>query len=150
MMNQEIIALLKGEEARIILDPVPDYVIPATVSFVAADAEFAPKWVELTNERTRLMFRIKLKINPQLLEGFSSRMKTGVLGLGFVRTDPSVQWPEDLRVKLPKPPEAEATDTKRTEDSTPGAPASNGTKAAAPQGEASDNKIPEAKTLNAK
>ena len=85
------------------------------------------------------MFRVKLQINPQLLEEFSSRMKTGVLGLGFVRTNPDVQWPEDLQVKLPKPPETKAT---------PGAPGSNGTEAAAPQ--ASDNKGPEAKTPDAK
>ena len=35
--------LAVGDEARIILDPVPDYVIPAKVSFVAADAQFHPK-----------------------------------------------------------------------------------------------------------
>jgi len=35
--------LALGDEARIILDPVPQYVIPATVSFVAADAQFTPK-----------------------------------------------------------------------------------------------------------
>jgi HlyD family secretion protein len=101
-----------GEEARIILDPVPDYVIPATISFVATEAEFTPQWVEITNQRTDLMFRVKLQIDPQLLKEFSSRMKTGVLGLGFVRTDSSVQWPEDLQVKLPKPPETNATDIK--------------------------------------
>jgi hypothetical protein len=39
-------------------------------------------------------------------------MKTGVLGLGFVRTNPDVQWPEDLQVKLPKPPQTKATDAK--------------------------------------
>jgi HlyD family secretion protein len=62
-----------GEEARIILDPVPDYVIPATMSFVAADAEFTPQWVEISSERTKPMFRVKLQINPQLLKEFSSR-----------------------------------------------------------------------------
>jgi HlyD family secretion protein len=91
-----------GEEARIVLDTVPDYVIPATISFVAADAEFTPQWVEIPNEQTKLMFRVKLQINPQLLKEFTSRMKTGVLGLGFVRTDSSVQWPENLQVKLPE------------------------------------------------
>jgi HlyD family secretion protein len=43
--------LAVGDEARIILDPVPDYVIPAKVSFVAADAQFTPKTVETTDER---------------------------------------------------------------------------------------------------
>jgi HlyD family secretion protein len=113
---------LVGEEARIILDPVPDYVIPATISFVAADAEFTPKWVEIPNERIKLMFRVKLQINPQLLEEFSSRMKTGVLGLGFVRTNPSIQWPEDLQVKLP---ETKGRDTKPPDSSARGASPSN-------------------------
>ena len=35
-----------GGEARIILDPAPQYVVPASVSFVAADAQFTPKTVE--------------------------------------------------------------------------------------------------------
>ncbi len=35
--------LALGDEARIVLDPAPDYVVPATVSFVAAEAQFTPK-----------------------------------------------------------------------------------------------------------
>ena len=38
--------LALGDEARIILDPFPQYVVPASVSFVAADAQFTPKTVE--------------------------------------------------------------------------------------------------------
>jgi HlyD family secretion protein len=96
--------LAVGDEARIILDPVPDYVLPASVSFVAADAQFTPKTVETKDERAKLMFRIKLKIDPQLLQQFYTRVKTGVRGLGFVRTKADVEWPADLQVKLPKPP----------------------------------------------
>jgi HlyD family secretion protein len=40
-----------GGEARIIFDPVPQYVVPASVSFVAADAQFTPKTVETSDER---------------------------------------------------------------------------------------------------
>jgi len=29
-------------------------------------------------------------------------VKTGVRGIGFVRTSPSIAWPEDLMEKLPK------------------------------------------------
>jgi HlyD family secretion protein len=36
-----------GGEARIIFDPAPQYVVPASVSFVAADALFTPKDVEI-------------------------------------------------------------------------------------------------------
>ena len=91
-----------GGEARIILDPVPQYVVPATVSFVAADAQFTPKTVETAEEREKLMFRVKLKLDPKILEKFYSRVKTGVRGLGVVRTDPAVKWPDDLQVKVPQ------------------------------------------------
>ena len=94
--------LTVGDEARMILDPVPDYVIPAKVSFVAADAQFTPKTVETKDERAKLMFRIKLKIDPQVLQQYYTRVKTGVRGMGFVRTKADEQWPDDLQVKLPE------------------------------------------------
>ncbi len=100
--------LAVGDEARIVLDPVPDYVVPAMVSFVAADAQFTPKTVETKDERAKLMFRIKLKIDPQVLQQFYTRVKTGVRGMGFVRTKADVEWPAELQVKLPKPPEVKA------------------------------------------
>jgi HlyD family secretion protein len=53
--------LALGDEARIIADPIPEYVIPATVSFVATDAQFTPKSVETAEERQKLMFRVKLR-----------------------------------------------------------------------------------------
>lgn len=91
-----------GGEARLVLDPVPDVVIPATVSFVAADAQFTPKTVETKDEREKLMFRVKLKIDPALLRKYMSRVKTGVRGAGFVRTGADVAWPDSLQVK-PRP-----------------------------------------------
>jgi HlyD family secretion protein len=91
-----------GGEARVILDPVPQFVIPATVSFVAADAQFTPKTVETAEEREKLMFRVKLKIDPKVLEKFYSRVKTGVRGLGVVRAEPDAKWPDDLQVKVPQ------------------------------------------------
>ena len=91
-----------GGEARIVLDPVPQYVIPATVSFVAADAQFTPKTVETKDEREKLMFRVKLKLDAQVLQKYSRRVKTGVRGIGIVRTDAATAWPDDLQVKLPQ------------------------------------------------
>ena len=113
--------LAVGDEARIILDPVPDYVVPAKVSFVAADAQFTPKTVETTDERAKLMFRVKLKIDAQVLQQFYTRVKTGVRGLGFVRTKGDVAWPAELDVKLPKPPADRASDNKAPETKTPDA-----------------------------
>src|SRR5208282_3877638 len=113
--------LAVGDEARIILDPVPDYVVPATVSFVAADAQFTPKTVETSDERAKLMFRVKLKIDPQVLQAFYTRVKTGVRGMGFVRTKADVDWPADLEVKLPTPPQAKAPEAAPAGDNASGA-----------------------------
>ncbi|CAA0099960.1 Uncharacterised protein [Starkeya nomas] len=94
--------LALGDEARIVLDPAPDYVVPATVSFVAAGAQFTPKSVETADEREKLMFRAKLRIAPQLLRQYENRVKTGVRGVAYVRTDSATSWPDTLAVKLPQ------------------------------------------------
>jgi HlyD family secretion protein len=94
--------LALGDEARIILDPIPQYVVPASVSFVAADAQFTPKSVETAEEREKLTFRVKLRIAPELLQKFESQVKTGVRGLGFVRTRRDLPWPDALQTKLPQ------------------------------------------------
>jgi HlyD family secretion protein len=93
--------LALGDEARTILDPVPQYVLPATVIFVATEAQFTPKSVETAEEREKLMFRVKLQTDPEVLSKYHRQVKTGVRGLGFVRTDPKVPWPTELAVKLP-------------------------------------------------
>jgi HlyD family secretion protein len=125
-----------GDEARIILDPVPDYIIPAKVSFVAADAQFTPKTVETKDERTKLTFRIKLQVDPTVLQTFYKKVKTGIRGMGFVRTKGNVDWPAELLVKLPSPPEVTAPDTPAPQATAP---------AAQPDAKASETKTPDAK-----
>ena len=91
-----------SSEARIILDPVPEYVVPASISFVASDAQFTPKTVETSEEREKLMFRVKLQLDAEVLKQYSRRVKTGIRGLGIVRTKTATAWPSDLQVKLPQ------------------------------------------------
>jgi len=93
--------LALGDEARMILDPYPDLVIPGNVSFVATEAQFTPKPVETASEREKLIFRVKLQVDPKVLDKYHTQVKTGVRGLGFVRTDPAASWPEKLAVRLP-------------------------------------------------
>lgn len=90
-----------GSDARIILDALPDYVVPAEVSFVAAEAQFTPKSVETRSEREKLMFRVRIRINPDLLKAYRDRVKTGVPGEAYVRLEESQPWPENLQVSLP-------------------------------------------------
>lgn len=95
-----------GTEARIILDAAPDYVVPATVSFVAAEAQFTPKFVETENEREKLMYRIKLQIDAKLLDTYRDYVKAGLTGDAYVKVDSAAAWPASLLPKLPTVAEA--------------------------------------------
>ena len=93
--------LRMGAEARLILDAAPQYVIPATVGFVAAEAQFTPKYVETRSEREKLTFRVKLQIPPDILRRYQDVVKTGVPGTAIVRVSPGAEWPQAFAVKLP-------------------------------------------------
>lgn len=86
-----------GAEVRLVFDALPDIAVPARVSFVAPEAQFTPKEVETSTEREKLMFRIKVKIDPELLVNHLEQVKTGVPGVAYVRLDPLADWPEDIQ-----------------------------------------------------
>ena len=90
-----------GAEARIVFDAVPQYVVPATISFVATEAQFTPKYVETKTEREKLMFRVKVQLPRDVLEKYSAWVKTGVPGVAYIRLDPAAEWPDYLAVNLP-------------------------------------------------
>lgn len=94
--TQEAGRIALGAEARILLDAAPDIAIPATVSFVAAKAQFTPKEVETRTEREKLMFRVKLKIDPTLLKQHEPLVKTGLPGVAYVRLDADAAWPAQV------------------------------------------------------
>lgn len=91
-----------GQEVRLVIDAVPEYVIPAKVSYVASVAQFTPKTVETANEREKLMFRVKARLEPALLEKYITYVKTGVPGMAYLRLDPQVEWPANLQIKVPQ------------------------------------------------
>jgi len=91
-----------GAEARLVLDAAPQFVIPAAVSFVADIAQFTPKTVETAVERQKLMFRVKARIDPDLLRKHLHQVKTGLPGMAYVRLDPQIDWPPDLQIRLPQ------------------------------------------------
>ena len=93
--------LALGDDARVTLDPDPGYVFPAKVTFVATEAQFTPKTVETAEEREKLMFRVKLSAPPELRKRYEEQVKTGIRGIGYVRTERDVPWPVKLAVKLP-------------------------------------------------
>ncbi|WP_164940006.1 HlyD family secretion protein [Bradyrhizobium zhanjiangense] len=89
-----------GADVRLVLDAIPQYVIPARATFVADVAQFTPKTVETEEERQKLMFRIKAHIAPELLRQHIEHVKTGLPGMAYVQFDPAAQWPDNLKIKL--------------------------------------------------
>jgi HlyD family secretion protein len=90
-----------GSDARIVLDAYPDHVIPAKVVFVASQAQFTPKTVETKDERDKLMFRIRVRIDPARLAGRAQMVRSGLPGVAYLRSDSNVAWPWRLRASPP-------------------------------------------------
>jgi HlyD family secretion protein len=91
-----------GSDVHVILDALPQYVIPAKVSYVSSTAQFTPKTVETASERQRMMFRVKARIDSELLLKHVKVVKTGLPGVAWLKVDPKVQWPTNLEVKVPE------------------------------------------------
>ncbi len=85
-----------GAEARIILDAFPQAPLPATITFVASTAQFTPKTVETAEEREKLMFRVKAKVDPEYLRPFLPIVKTGLPGMAWVKLAANEPWPENM------------------------------------------------------
>jgi len=85
-----------GTDARIVLDAYPDHSIPAKVSFVASQAQFTPKTVETKTERDKLMFRIRVRIEPDRLAKHTDAIRSGLPGVAYVHWNPNVAWPSNL------------------------------------------------------
>jgi len=86
-----------GTESRILLDAYPDHPIPAKVTFIATQAQFTPKAVETKSERDKLMFRIRVRIDPERLRAHADAVRSGLPGVAYVRFDPKVNWPAWLQ-----------------------------------------------------
>lgn len=91
-----------GSEVHLILDAAPQYVIPAQVSYVASTAQFTPKTVETESERQKLMFRVKARLDPELLKKNIKLVKTGLPGIAWLKLDKNAVWPDDLKIKVPE------------------------------------------------
>jgi HlyD family secretion protein len=71
--------------------------IPAKVSFISPQAQFTPKIVETQSERDKLMFRIRVRVDPERLRGRAEIVRSGLPGVAYVLTDPATTWPAWLQ-----------------------------------------------------
>ncbi len=89
-----------GSDARIVLDAYPNRPIPAHVSMIATQNQFDPKFVETKEERDKLMFRVRVRIDPELLKEHVESVRSGLPGVANVRFAPKTAWPERLEKNL--------------------------------------------------
>ncbi|MDX3970228.1 MAG: HlyD family efflux transporter periplasmic adaptor subunit [Bradyrhizobium sp.] len=102
--SEQVMRIPIGSQARIQFDGA-DFAVPAKVSFVSPEAQFTPKQVETRSERDKLMFRVKLRMPPSLLERHLDQVKTGTRGTGYVRLDPNPpNWPDFLQKRIQNDP----------------------------------------------
>jgi HlyD family secretion protein len=94
--TEEAGKLALNSPAKIVLDALPDKPIPANVVFVAPRSQFTPKEVETRNEREKLMFRVKVKVDLEWLKQNADIAKPGMPGVAFVQTSPDAAWPDKL------------------------------------------------------
>jgi len=90
-----------GQDVHVVLDALPNFVIPARVTFVSSTAQFTPKTVETESEREKLMFRVRAQIDPDLLRRHLEQVKTGLPGVAWLKLDPDAPWPAQLQVRVP-------------------------------------------------
>jgi HlyD family secretion protein len=86
-----------GTDARILLDAHPNTPIPANVYFIANQAQFTPKMVDVQSEDDKLMFRIRVRIDPDRSRAHADAVRSGLPGVAYLRVDPAVVWPKNLQ-----------------------------------------------------
>jgi HlyD family secretion protein len=80
-----------GDPARVYADAFPERYFDATVAQVAQQAEFTPRDIHMPEERTTLVFAVKLAIrNPQGL------LKPGMPVDGRIRWRPQAPWGDGM------------------------------------------------------
>ena len=79
-----------GGDAKVVLDAIPDRQFLARVAYVSEKAQFTPKEVEATEERQKLVFRVKISFQ----EFNDPRLKPGMPGVAYIRLNPSAKWTE--------------------------------------------------------
>ena len=65
-INEKDLGRIKlGMRADVVTDSYPGKVYPGKITFVSSDAEFTPKQIQTQEERTKLVYRIKIEMaNP--------------------------------------------------------------------------------------
>lgn len=80
-----------GLPARIYTDAFPDQPIPATVRYIASRAEFTPKEIQTPNERVKLVYAVKLYLEPTE-QGPIHHLAPGLPADAIIRWQADAPW----------------------------------------------------------
>jgi len=53
--------------------------------------------VETQDERDKLMFRVRVRSDPERLRAWGDEVRSGLPGVAYIRTDAVVPWPAALQ-----------------------------------------------------
>jgi HlyD family secretion protein len=68
-VSEEELGLVKqGQKVDVTVDSFKDKVFSGTVVFISPEAEFTPKNIQTKDERTKLVFAVKIKIDNPAFE----------------------------------------------------------------------------------
>lgn len=84
----EIGKIRLGLPARIYTDAFPDQPFPATLRYIASQAEFTPKEVQTADERVKLVYAVKLYLD----ENPDHRLTPGLPADAVIRWQESAPW----------------------------------------------------------
>ncbi|MDD5729837.1 MAG: efflux RND transporter periplasmic adaptor subunit [Candidatus Omnitrophica bacterium] len=71
-----------NQEAGVAVDTYPGKFYKGRISFISQEAEFTPKQIQTTEERVKLVYRIKIMLDNENLE-----LKPGMPADGFIKTE---------------------------------------------------------------
>ncbi|RIY33002.1 hypothetical protein CJP74_03200 [Psittacicella melopsittaci] len=101
LTTDQVNQLSLGNQARVVIDGV-DAVFPAKVTYIDSSAQFTPKSVETTEERTKLVFKVKLQVDQDVALKYKNYFRNGMTTMGYVILNGQNTWPSALKVKLPE------------------------------------------------
>ena len=79
------------------LDPKSAHAAGQRAGGIVADqAQFTPKMVETQTERDKLMFRVRVRIDPTRSTAHADVVRSGLPGVAFVQVDQKAAWPARL------------------------------------------------------
>jgi HlyD family secretion protein len=100
MLPESVVSGVKmGDEARVVLDGVPQSVFRATIASV--ENTVPTLWSNSANERQRPMCRLMAHIDRALAQHHVKHVKPNISGVVWLRLDPAKPWPATLNVLEP-------------------------------------------------